>query len=122
MSHIKKFEEFSLNENIEENKRNNGQFKKGDVPFNKGKKREEYLSQEVIDKMTQTEFKTGEGLGRIVLVGKVVSNQTKGMVNSPMLDQMNANECHVSITKKHMVIFQKVGSYTTSIRIKTMMK
>jgi hypothetical protein len=64
MDHIKKFEEFSLNENIEENKRNNGQFKKGDVPFNKGKKREEYLSQEMIDKMIQTEFKTGEGIGK----------------------------------------------------------
>lgn len=72
MDHLKKFEEFSFDENENANSQNSstpavprfkGQFPKGHVPFNIGKKREEYLDQATIDKMRETEFKEGETTG-----------------------------------------------------------
>jgi len=69
MDHLKKFEEFSFSEtenlkNISpQQPRSKGQFQKGHVPFNKDRKREEYLSPEQIAKMQQTEFKEGETTG-----------------------------------------------------------
>lgn len=38
---------------------NAGSFKKGHTPFNKGKRREEYVSKESIEKSRQTQFKPG---------------------------------------------------------------
>jgi hypothetical protein len=39
--------------------KNNGQFEKGHVPFNKGKTLEEYVSTESLEKIKQTQFKKG---------------------------------------------------------------
>ena len=39
---------------------NSGSFKKGQVPPNKGKKIEEYLTREQISRMEKTQFKEGE--------------------------------------------------------------
>ena len=38
---------------------NSGRFKKGDVPYNKGKKQTEYMSEESIIKIARTQFKKG---------------------------------------------------------------
>jgi len=39
---------------------NKGNFKKGHIPFNKGKKMTEYISESSLDKIKQTQFKPGQ--------------------------------------------------------------
>ena len=49
----------------------NGQFKKGHVPFTKGKKREEFLSSEDIERVKKTQFKKGQKPPNSVPIGYV---------------------------------------------------
>lgn len=42
---------------------NKGSFKKGHIPHNAGKKREEYMSTSSIEKMAKTQFKDGQRAG-----------------------------------------------------------
>ncbi len=58
---------------------NSGCFEKGHVPFNKGKKLEEYLPEETIEKIKQTTFKEGQTAGE-------KSNMWKGGVQTPNND------------------------------------
>jgi len=39
---------------------NKGNFKKGNIPFNKGKKMTEYISESSLEKIKQTQFKPGQ--------------------------------------------------------------
>jgi hypothetical protein len=39
---------------------NKGNFKKGHIPFNKGKKMTEYISESSLEKIKQTQFKSGQ--------------------------------------------------------------
>ena len=39
---------------------NKGNFKKGHIPFNKGKKMSEYISKESLKRIKQTQFKPGQ--------------------------------------------------------------
>ena len=68
--------------------RENGMFLKGHVPFNKGMKQHEYMSEEVIQKTTATRFKKGQipvnikeiGYERINIYGYVEVKTEKGFV------------------------------------------
>ena len=59
---------------------NKGNFQKGNIPFNKGKKMTEYISEESLDKIKKTQFKPGERVAE-------KNNTWKGGV------QINKNDC-----------------------------
>ena len=91
--------------------RENGMFLKGHVPFNKGMKQHEYMSEEVIQKTTATRFKKGQipvnikeiGYERISVDGYVEVKTEKGFV---LKHRMIWEKHNGPIPKGHIVRFK----------------
>lgn len=91
--------------------RENGMFLKGHVPFNKGMKQHEYMSEEVIQKTIATRFKKGQipvnikeiGYERISVDGYVEVKTEKGFV---LKHRMIWEKHNGPIPKGHIVRFK----------------
>ena len=91
--------------------RENGMFLKGHVPFNKGKKQHEFMSEEVIQKTIATRFKKGQipvniknvGYERITRDGYVEIKTEKGFV---LKHRMLWEKYYGKIPKRHVIRFK----------------
>lgn len=91
--------------------RENGMFLKGHVPFNKGKKQHEFMSEEVIQKTIATRFKKGQipvnvknvGYERITRDGYVEIKTEKGFV---LKHRMLWEKYYGTIPKRHVIRFK----------------
>lgn len=88
-----------------------GMFLKGHVPFNKGKKQQEFMSEEVIQKTIATRFKKGQipvnvknvGYERITRDGYVEIKTEKGFV---LKHRMLWEKYYGTIPKRHVIRFK----------------
>lgn len=91
--------------------RENGMFLKGHVPFNKGKKQHEFMSEEVIQKTIATRFKKGQipvniknvGYERVNVDGYVEIKTEKGFV---LKHRMLWEKYYGKIPKRHVIRFK----------------
>lgn len=91
--------------------RENGMFLKGHVPFNKGMKQHEFMSEEVIRKTIATRFKKGQipvnvknvGYERITRDGYVEIKTEKGFV---LKHRMLWEKYYGTIPKRHVIRFK----------------
>ena len=91
--------------------RENGMFLKGHVPFNKGMKQHEFMSEEVIQKTIATRFKKGQipvnvknvGYERITRDGYVEIKTEKGFV---LKHRMLWEKYYGKIPKRHVIRFK----------------
>lgn len=91
--------------------RENGMFLKGHVPFNKGMKQHEFMSEEVIQKTIATRFKKGQipvnvknvGYERITRDGYVEIKTEKGFV---LKHRMLWEKYYGTIPKRHVIRFK----------------
>lgn len=99
------------NDEIKTLVRSKGAFKKGHIPFNKGKKQHEYLTDDIIEKSMRTRFKKGHipvnlksiGYERINIYGYVEVKTEKGFV---LKHRMIWERHNGPIPKGHIVRFK----------------
>lgn len=103
------------------------QKKKGDIPFNKGKKQSEYMSPEAIEKSVHTRFKKGQEPHNVNKTGNgaVVIRKDKAGRNYKYIRLAKGywdlhhrivwEESHGKIPKNHIVVFKDENPENTTL-------